>query len=187
MRARMALYVSKIRFDVYEISLKDKPNEMLKISPKGTVPVLIFKNLILDESLDIMNWAIEQNSVDNILQNDNSELKEVMEIIRTNDGDFKKKLDFYKYNSENSSIQKKNNFNDCLFFIKLLEQKLRKKKFLFSNKPGFADIAIFPFIRQFANVDFIMFEATNNINVVKWLNSLVESVLFKEIMAKPKF
>ncbi len=154
MRARMAIFVSNILFDIYEISFKDKPSEMLKVSSKGTVPVLIFKNLILDESIDIMNWATEQKNNTSI-KIDDEELEGVKEIIRINDGRFKDKLDRYKYHSGNSDTQKKSNFNDCLFFIEILEQRLKKKIFLFSDKPGYADIAIFPFIRQFANVDLV--------------------------------
>ena len=187
MRARMALFVSNILFDIYEISFKDKPSEMLKVSSKGTVPVLIFKNLILDESIDIMEWARSQNSFDNFLQIDDEELEGVKEIIRINDGRFKDKLDCYKYHSGNSDTQKKSNFNDCLFFIEILERRLKKKNFLFSDKPGYADIAIFPFIRQFANVDLDLFEDTHYSNVIKWLNTLVNCNLFKDIMIKPKF
>ena len=187
MRARMALFVSNILFDIYEISFKDKPSEMLKVSSKGTVPVLILKNVILDESIDIMEWARSQNSFDNFLQIDDEELEGVKEIIRINDGRFKDKLDRYKYHSGNSDTQKKSNFNDFLFFFEILELRLKKKNFLFSDKPGYADIAIFPFIRQFANVDLCLFEDTRYSNVIKWLNTLVNCNLFKNIMIKPNF
>ena len=131
MRARMALSVSNILFDIYEISFKDKPSEMLKVSPKGTVPVLIFKNLILDESTEIMEWARAQNSFDNFLQIDDEELEGVKEIIRINDGRFKDKLDCYKYYSGNSDTQKKVILMIVYFLLKYLNGDLRRKIFYF--------------------------------------------------------
>tara|TARA_B100000767_G_C19771089_1_gene540063 strand:- start:663 stop:1295 length:633 start_codon:yes stop_codon:yes gene_type:complete len=184
MRARMALLGSKVEFDIYEISLKAKPQEMLEVSSKGTVPVLILNDLILDESLDIMNWAREQNFVNNFLHIDDKDLEEVNKLININDGKFKDKLDCYKYNSGDTVIKRKRSFNDCLFFIEILENKLNQRSFLFSDEAGYADIAIFPFIRQFANVDLNLFAGTHYTNVIDWLNTLVNCNLFKDIMKK---
>ena len=187
MRARMALLGSKVEFDVYEISLKAKPYEMLKVSSKGTVPVLILKNSILDESIDIINWASEQNFVNNFLHIADKDLEEVNKLVNINDVKFKDKLDYYKYNSGDTIIKRKRSFNDCLFFIEILEDKLNKRSFLFSAEPGYADIAIFPFIRQFANVDLNLFVGTHYTNVKDWLNTLVNCNLFRDIMVKSKF
>ena len=107
-----------------------------------------------------------------------------------NDNDFKEKLDNYKYNSKynsNSNSSKDIRFKDCLFFIRLLEQKLEKTKYLLSNDLGYADIAIFPFVRQFANVDYYLFKNSGFTKTIKWLEKLVDSHLFRKIMIKPSF
>ena len=84
MRARMALLSCGVEFDIFEISLKNKPKQMIEISPKGTVPVFVYKDLVLDESLDIMNWAIEQknNTSIRINPNDLAIIKSMIKIIR---------------------------------------------------------------------------------------------------------
>ena len=98
MRARMAMLSAPFEFDIYEISLRDKPKEMLKISPKGTVPVLIFGNNIIDESLDIMIWAYNISDKSNhYISLSKSEKKNAKELINLNDNDFKLHLDKYKY------------------------------------------------------------------------------------------
>ena len=96
MRARMALQSCNIDFDIYEISLKDKPIKLIEVSPKGTVPVFIYKGLVLDESIDIMNWAKEQKS-NNSIQINSNDMVIIKNIIRSNDGEFKRKLDLSLY------------------------------------------------------------------------------------------
>jgi len=182
-RARMALLMNGIDFDVYEISLRDKPKEMLKLSPKGTVPVLIFKDLILDESLDIMIWAKENSNVTSKINSEDYVLeKKIMEI---NDGEFKEKLDLYKYTSYQESKLKEKYRNDCEIFIKTLDLRLKNQDYLLSNNLGYSDIAIFPFIRQFLNVDLDWFEKSNYENLKKWVAKISKSELFFRIMQKP--
>jgi len=190
MRSRMALIASKIDFNIYEISLKDKPKEMLKLSSKGTVPVLVLETEILDESLEIMEWAARQVDSADFLKADKNIKIDINRLIKMNDNDFKEKLDNYKYNSKynsNSNSSKDIRFKDCLFFIRLLEQKLEKTKYLLSNDLGYADIAIFPFVRQFANVDYYLFKNSGFTKTIKWLEKLVDSHLFRKIMIKPSF
>ena len=95
MRARMALLSCGVDFDIFEISLKDKPKKLMEISPKGTVPVFLYKDMVLDESIDIMNWAMEQQNNNSIKINPH-DLAIIKSIIKINDGEFKNKLDLYK-------------------------------------------------------------------------------------------
>ena len=185
MRARMSLSINGIEFDVYEISLRDKPKEMLELSPKGTVPVLIYKDLILDESLDIMNWAKENNNVSLKINSVDYDLEK--KIIEINDGEFKEKLDLYKYTSHQESELKEKYRYYCEGFIKTLDLRLKNQDYLLSNNLGYLDIAIFPFIRQFINVDLNWFEDSSYENLKVWIEKISKSELFKRIMQKPKY
>lgn len=185
MRARMSLSINGIEFDVYEISLRDKPKEMLELSPKGTVPVLIYKDLILDESLDIMNWAKENNNVSLKINSVDYDLEK--KIIEINDGEFKEKLDLYKYTSHQESELKEKYRYYCEGFIKTLDLRLKNQDYLLSNNLSYLDIAIFPFIRQFINVDLNWFEDSSYENLKVWVEKISKSELFKRIMQKPKY
>ncbi len=185
MRARMALVESNIEFDIYEISLRNKPREMLLISPKGTVPVLKFYELVFDESLEIMKWAY-QNSKSNQLNSLKPEDNEVAnDLILINDGKFKESLDCYKYNERFPQKSKMNYRRECCLFLEIIEQRLVNMPFLMGNNRTFVDISIFPFVRQFANVDKEWFYNSKFIEVKKWLLNLTESDLFRQIMRKP--
>ena len=185
MRARMALVESKIEFDVYEISLRNKPQEMLSISPKGTVPVLIVNELVLDESLEIMKWAYKNSKSKqlNVLESDKQTTAN--KLIEINDGKFKDFLDCYKYFERYPNKSKQEHRENCYFFLDILEKRLKDTLFLINDERTFADISIFPFIRQFMNVDKVWFDESDYIKIKKWLTLLVESDLFKKIMVKP--
>ena len=181
----MALVESDIEFDIYEISLRNKPYEMLSISPKGTVPVLRVNELVLDESLDIMKWA-SQNSKSNQFQILSLQDKKISdELISLNDGKFKVSLDHYKYFDRypDKSIIKYR--ESCYFFLEILEERLSSTNFLISDERTFVDISIFPFIRQFMNVDKTWFDNSKYKKIKKWLILLIESDLFKRVMVKP--
>ena len=192
MRARMALVESNIKFDIYEISLKNKPDEMLSISSKGTVPILRFKDknvsflneIVLEESLEIMQWAYQNNRKPKLLGVE----KEVVDdqLIELNDGKFKVSLDCYKYFERYPDKSKVEHRESCYFFLEILEKRLVSTTFLIGDKRTFTDIAIFPFIRQFMNVDKEWFENSEYKRVWKWLLLLIESDLFKKVMIKPK-
>ena len=185
MRARMALVESKIEFDVYEISLRNKPQEMLSISPKGTVPVLRVNELVLDESLEIMKWAYKNSKSKqlNVLESDKQTTAN--KLIKINDGKFKDFLDCYKYFERYPNKSKQEHRENCYFFLDILEKRLKDTLFLINDERTFADISIFPFIRQFMNVDKVWFDESDYIKIKKWLTLLVESDLFKKIMVKP--
>ena len=185
MRARMALVESDIEFDIYEISLRNKPNEMLKISAKGTVPILRLNKLVLDESLDIMKWCY-QNSKSNQFQILSLQDKKISdELINLNDGKFKVSLDHYKYFDRYPDKSKIEYRESCYFFLEILEERLSSTNFLISDERTFVDISIFPFIRQFMNVDKNWFDNSKYKKIKKWLIFLIESDLFKQVMVKP--
>ena len=185
MRARMILVNENIDFDIFEISLKDKPAELLKISPKGTVPVLVTKNEVIDESLEIISWAFNQNEKSTFHKLTKSEIDFANALIKKNDNEFKSALDHYKYHIRYPEKTKQNWRSDCLFFFDILEKQLSNYRFLIKDKITYADIAIFPFIRQFSNVDLEAFQDLNYDKTKAWLSYLINLDLFKNIMVKP--
>ena len=185
MRARMALLSCDIDFDIFEISLKDKPKQMIEISPKGTVPVFVYKDLVLDESIDIMNWAAEQKNNTSIKINPN-DLAIIKTMIKTIDGEFKNKLNLYKYTSNKEASLKIRYRKDCEVYIRNIDERLEIQKYLLSNQFGYLDMAIFPFIRQFFNVDLKWFEQDAYNNLKNWVEKISSSDLFTKIMKKPK-
>lgn len=188
MRARMAMLSAPFEFDIYEISLRDKPKEMLKISPKGTVPVLIVGNNIIDESLDIMLWAYNISDKSNHYTSlSNSEKNNAKELIHLNDNDFKLHLDKYKYSSNQKEFNQDKLYENCLFFINRIESNLCEKKFLISNKISIADVAIFPFIRQFVNVNLDRFIKSEFRKTISWYEVMKKQDLFSKAMEKPSF
>jgi len=185
MRARMALLSCGIDFDIFEISLKDKPKQMIEISPKGTVPVFIYKDLVLDESIDIMNWATEQKNNTSIKINPNN-LAIIKTLIKINDGEFKNKLDLYKYTSNKEASLKIRYRKECEVYIRNINERLETHKYLLSNKFSYLDMAIFPFIRQFFNVDLKWFEEASYNNLKNWVERISISDLFIQVMKKPE-
>ena len=185
MRARMALLSCGIDFDIFEISLKDKPKQMIEISPKGTVPVFVYKDLVLDESIDIMNWATEQKNNTSIKINPN-DLAIIKTLIKINDGEFKNKLDLYKYTSNKEASLKIRYRKECEVYIRNINERLEMHKYLLSNKFGYLDMAIFPFIRQFFNVDLKSFEEASYNNLKNWVERISISDLFIQVMKKPE-
>jgi glutathione S-transferase len=184
MRARLSLYLARIEFCVYEISLRDKPEHMLTVSPKGTVPVLILgDNQIIDESLDIMIWAFTQQSIMDKYLPQNKK-KSSLSLINTNDTSFKKNLDSYKYS--NDDRKKEDAFKKCLDFVSELDLLLETNEYLLDDSPLMVDYAIFPFIRQFINVDVQRFKDEGLKKIYQWFNRMLSSNEFEHIMMKSK-
>lgn len=182
MRARMGILISGISCELREVVLRNKPQDMLDISPKGTVPVLHVNNdHILDESLDIMCWALSQNDPENWLCGD---VKDMKALIQRNDHSFKTHLDRYKYSARFEGSDPLIERTLAEVFIGDLEKRLFKQDYLFGQTPCLSDYAIFPFIRQFANVDRAWFDTTPYENVQKWLSGFLDSTLFANIMHK---
>jgi len=185
MRARMVLIYANIDFELIEISLKSKPPEMLNLSPKGTVPVLIVDEQIIDESMDIIEWVLNQKPNLKINIQNPQEKQLALEIIKENDTNFKKALDAYKYSMQYQEKNIEQLFNETNIFLDNLETKLSITHFLVNDHVTFVDIAIFPFVRQLVNVNKERFYRLGLKSIERWLNSLIDSDLFKQAMLKP--
>ena len=167
MRARMALIYSQYKFDIFEIDLKNKAEEFLKDSPKGTVPALkLASGEVIDESLDIMIHALRQQDEDNWLE----QLNESLALIKINDLEFKLKLDKYKYHVRFPEFSKQYYQQQGEEFLANLEERLTQHKYLIDDNIRLADIAIMPFIRQWKFTDAKSFEI-NDFPVSLFLNS----------------
>ena len=181
MRARISLYYSKISYEHREILLKDRPGELYALSPKGTVPVLNLPDgKVLDESLDIMKWSMSIYDSDSWFVNN---ISDQLNAIKTNDYHFKKWLDKYKYHDRYPEFPVQYYKDKCEGILNSLEKKLDEENFLFSQKISLGDMALLPFIRQFANVDIIWFNG-RFVNLSKWMGELIESEVFQSMMKK---
>lgn len=182
MRARMALKYAGIQVEHREIALRSKPHSMLLASPKGTVPVLCVDGRVLDQSLDIMNWALEKSDPDGWREVD-AVLSRAW--IRKNDGPFKALLDQYKYPNRFPDLNQVDVLNGAIeLMLKPMESALQSSKYLMGNKMSLVDVAIFPFIRQFAAVNPQRFEGLPFSLVHTWLDQHLESALFHSVMDK---
>ena len=177
----MALAYSNISLELREISLRGRPEELYKASIKGTVPVLITADgTVIDESLEIMLWSLKNNDNQTWLKQGSNE---EMDLINSNDTTFKKWLDKYKYHDRHPENSKEFYRNHCQKILSIYEEQLTKHTYLLRNDISIADIAIFPFVRQFANVDYSWFES--NFDLLKnWLENFCSSDLFLSIMNK---
>lgn len=179
----MALAYANIHVEEREVDLKNKPIELRQLSPKATVPVLVLENgLILDQSLDIIKWALKQSDPDKWLLKELE--KKSDELIHFNDYQFKSTLDHYKY-PHKAEIQDPTYYREqAKKYLHELDTLLMQHKFLLANHITFADIAIFPFIRQFYRVDEKWFIESDYTFLIHWLNSFLESPLFLHVMVK---
>jgi glutathione S-transferase len=185
MRARLALHVSGIVVEVREVSLRNKPKSMLLASPKGSVPVLVLPDgQVIDESWDIMQWALRQHDPDNWLGENEVYLDGAKPLLNQNDSTFKASLDRYKY-SERYPEHPQNFYRaQGEVFLQKLESCLRSKKFLLSGTLSIADAAIFPFVRQFAEVDQEWFAHSPYPALRRWLDNWLISSEFAAVMKK---
>jgi len=181
MRARMGLAYSLTSYEHREILLKDRPQSLYDISPKGTVPVLQLEDgTVLEESIDIMRWALTQNDPDSWYED---KIDEQDKLIHGNDQDFKRRLDKYKYHVRFPENDLEFHQKGVAEFLLRYDDKLRSETFLFGSQITLADVALMPFIRQCAHVDLDWFN-TQFPFLAKWLMSLKESKLFNSIMTK---
>ena len=208
MRTRMTLIQSGIQCELREIVLRDKPPAMLQASAKGTVPVMVQPDgTVLDESLDIMLWALRQNDPGNWLggskkqtstdqgngvanTTSSTETAEMLALIDHLDGQFKQSLDRYKYASRYTDENDGRGVNpiahrdNCITQLAPLTERLSKHPFLFGSDLSIADIATAPFVRQFANTDPAWFQEHAPQPLRLWLDSILSSQLFKQCMVK---
>ncbi|HEY0563620.1 MAG TPA: glutathione S-transferase [Methylophilus sp.] len=187
MRARMALHYAGIAVEIREIDLKNKPVHLLQMSPKGTVPVLVLPDgAVIEQSLEIIQWALRQQDKEGWL---NADSALTQQLIAENDGSFKQAIDLYKYASRFPEQSAQDYRAQGEVFLRKLEHLLSRSAFLLGPKISLADIAIFPFIRQFAAVDAAWFDGDLSKSapfpaLKVWLNHLVASTLFISIMQK---
>ncbi len=187
MRARLALNSAQITYEHREIVLRDKPAHMLEISPKGTVPVLITpEKKVIEESIDIMHWALSQNDPAHLIPDQHR--TDIYTLIERNDGAFKHNLDRYKYPNrypdeklENLGEHARDKNTGTL---RDYDARIAQNGGLSGEKTTLADLAIFPFVRQFAHVDRDWFYALPLPNLQAWLKKHIESDTFNTIMIK---
>lgn len=181
MRGRMALKVSGVAYEHREILLRDKPDAMLAASLKGTVPVVILSDGgVIDESLDVMRWALAQNDPESWLAPGDA----MSDLIDENDGPFKHHLDRYKYSNRYENAVSAAHREAGLDYLKKLNDRLAGQAQLFGDEVSLADIAIFPFVRQFANADRTWFDAQDVPHLQAWLAAHLASPRFAAIMEK---
>jgi len=186
MRARLALSVSRQQCILREVALRDIPAHMIDLSPKATVPVLQLSNgQVLEESLDVMLWALGCDDPQQWLEPEKGDLQEMKVLIALNDGPFKDHLDRYKYATRyEEGTDPVFHRSEGINFLSMLNDRLDHQTHLFGNRPALADYAIFPFIRQFANTDRDWFDDQPLANLQNWLIEHLDSNLFAGIMKK---
>lgn len=182
MRARMAIYLAGLQVEQREIVFWDKPEAMLQASPKATVPVLILEDgCVIDESREIMEWALHQAKMPWVPQQ-TAALQQMNAWIDENDGDFKHWLDRYKYADRFPEQSKVYYRQQGERFLTKLDEMLRNQRYLIGEQMSMADLAVFPFIRQFANVDKTWFAESDYKAVKTWLQGILGQDLFAAVM-----
>lgn len=185
MRARLALAASGTKCELREVVLAHKPQALLQISPKGTVPVLVLPDgTVLEQSLDIMLWALRGHDPQQWLPNSVPEMDTALALIAQCDGDFKFQLDRYKYPNRYALPDGQANRGMGAQFLQTLNAQLQTQAFLQSDHFGLADAAIAPFVRQFAHTDPAWFARQPWPGLQRWLTAFEASPLFLQVMEK---
>ena len=183
MRARLGILFAELQVVLREITLKDKPPQMLAISPKGTVPVLqLADGTVIEESREIMMWALTQQDPHGLL--DAETLHEANALIDKNDNEFKYWLDRYKYADRHLEMTEVEYRQKGEVFLQTLEELLTKNPYLLGDSATTADIGIMPFIRQFAHVNRDVFYRLPYSNLQRWLQDWLNHPLFLQAMTK---
>jgi len=190
-RARMTLRVAGIEYEHREVLLRDKPAELVRVSAKATVPVLI-TDRVIDESIDIMRWALAAHDPECWLADNPDTQRDIEAWVTTFETTFKPNLDAYKYGNDKtaaSADQKNHARQNCETILRKLDARLnantaQPNKQLFGEHLGFADVAVFPFVRQYAAVDRERFREMQLSALTAWLDRWLESSTFLRIMDK---
>jgi len=185
-RARMAISYSAIAVELREVVLRDMPASLLACSPKGTVPVLVLPGgAVLEESRDIIDWALANNDPEGWLPDPGDTLGEQLrQLLDSCDTSFKQQLDYYKYAERYPRHSADYYRSQGQVFLGQLEQRLEKHDWLCGDRMMMADVSIFPFVRQFANVDKAWFDEMPYLRLRAWLDRLLCSQLFTRVMDK---
>lgn len=185
MRAHMALRYAGITAELREVDLKKYPPQALAKSPGASIPVLLLPDgRVIDESWDIVKWALEQNDPDNWCGVNGEYMLDAEILIETNDFSFKEDLDHYKYAKRYPEYSAEHYRQLCEEFIEELEEMLTDHRYLLAEQLSLADIGVFPFIRQFSLVDKKWFAAAPYPRVRQWLNGLIKTELFQHVFQK---
>ena len=186
MRARLAIASAGLECRLREVVLRDKPSAMLEASPKGTVPVLVLEDgSVVDESLDVMRHALAINDPDDWLVPELGTREDMLALIAENDRGFKHHLDRYKYAARYEDANFEHHRAEGAAFLNKLDERLATHDQLFGARVTLADMAIMPFVRQFANADRAWFDTQDWPHLQRWLNAHLASDRFKSVM--PKF
>ncbi|MDJ0994377.1 MAG: glutathione S-transferase [Dinoroseobacter sp.] len=180
MRARLAVRCAGVRVELREILLRDKPRQFLETSPSATVPALRLEDRVLDESLDIMLWALRQHDPQNWLEMPD----EGWRLIEANDGPFKAALDHTKYAVRYPDLDPEAERKKAADHLLALDERISEGGWIFGARPTLADYAILPFVRQFANTDRVWFDAQPWPALRGWLDGFTDSADFHDIMQK---
>ncbi len=180
MRARLAIASSGLTVELREILLREKAPQFLEASPKGTVPVLVTDSVV-EESYDVMRWALEKSDPENLLT---PMTEAAYALIEEADGPFKTALDQTKYAVRHPDLDPAESRATAASFISKLDTQLNGKPWLFGNEPSLADLAILPFVRQFAHTDLDWWDAQPFTHAQSWLAAFKGSDRFTSIMTK---
>ena len=179
MRARLAVASAGIEVELREILLRDKARAFLEVSPKGTVPVLV-ANQVIEESIEVMDWALAQSDPEGLLYGG----KLARNLVQRCETEFKNHLDRFKYSGRYNGVDREEEYRLASIYLQELDGMLADNDYLFGDQIGFADIGIAPFVRQFANVDRVWFDARDWTCLRSWLDQFVTSERFTSIMMK---
>ncbi|WP_188673250.1 glutathione S-transferase [Neptunicoccus cionae] len=184
MRARLSIVASGLQVELREILLRDKAPAFLAASPKGTVPVVVNGDTVIEESLDVMEWALGQSDPQGLLYAG----PEARELVLRCESEFKGHLDRFKYAVRYDDVDREEERKLASVYLRELDRRLDGQEYLFGERIGFADIGIAPFVRQFANTDRAWFDGQDWPNLIRWLDGFINSDRFQSIMNKyPKW
>lgn len=188
MRARIAIKLCDLECEIREINLKSKNKEFLKLSPKGTVPVLVLPDdKIIEESIDIVHWAIKTNDPYNLKLDNPNKYNEDIKLIRIFDGEFKYHLDRYKYDTRFKDAKRDEHKYKARGLLVNLNDRLEEKKWLNGDNVSLSDISILPFIRQYRIADIKWFDEQLELpNINRWLDNFLNSKTLNNVMKKYK-
>jgi len=190
MRARIAIYYAKQKVALRDLVLSNKPDEMLAVSPKGTVPVLVTEletgqTVVIDESLEVMLWALNESDPDNLLHSESPHLlTEMLLLISQFDHEFKTCFDKYQCAKRYHEDSLESDRKACEKYIADLEHRLQNNEFLISDKTSLADIALLPFIRKFSKVERQWYLQSPYPKLRAWLNNYLQSRMFSKVMTQ---
>lgn len=185
MRARLALLYSGLACELREVQLRNKPQALLQASPKGTVPVLVLPSgQVIDESLDIMLHALRASDPDGWLAPTRGTREDMLALIKRNDGFFKQALDRCKYPERHDIQAVRQAQEDARAWMSELEERLKACACLFGLTPSLADMALRPFVRQYARIDEALWARQPWPHLQAWLQAWIDSALFATIMQR---